>query len=347
MNGLKKASTVNREQALAKVMQWAAQSGFEATSLEDSKHDFVIEVSETEKLPDLQIIHQRADTPFVLVVGLVNIPETDRERLKDLKRERYNEFIWDIKLNILHGDVDFTVLGPEKDPDAWEVQKRLFLTETNINHFHEAYSKVKNALIGIIWSYKRALDNPMLRTECSEAEAQIMRGDAEVSLSEPDRTRKVMSAMTNTSIILMSTLMGGLTEVMMEAMGSMASEMAGAIGGEEEKEKVNNELEQKLPEVDEKMKEMMSEVRRDVYAQLEQKRGEIEPYISDAAFDLGPMIIDGYDFGLPKLTEELDDVSLVKYSQLLISEDPSFTEMFEKLTNWMNTLPKFPDSEKE
>jgi len=46
----------------------------------------------------------------------------------------------------------------------------------------------------------------------------------------------------------------------METMGSMATEMAGAMGGEEEKEKVSSELEQKKPEVDEKMREMISEV---------------------------------------------------------------------------------------
>lgn len=164
-----------------------------------------------------------------------------------------------------------------------------------------------------------------------------------MSRSKSNRTQKVMNAMTNMSIILMSTLMGGLTQAMMETMGSMASEMAGAMAGEEQKEEVNNEFKQKRPEVDEKMKEMISDVRKDVYAQLEQKREEIEPYLSDAAFDLGPKIIDGYDFGLPKLTEELDDGSLVKYSQLLVGEDPKFTEMFEKLTNWMNNLPKLPD----
>ena len=102
-----------------------------------------------------------------------------------------------------------------------------------------------------------------------------------------------------------------------------------------------------MPEVDEKMKEMISDVRKDVYAQMVQKREEIVPFLSDPAFDLGPKIIAGYDFNLPRLTEELDDGALAQYSQLLVSEDPSFAEMFEKLTNWINTLPKFPDKSEE
>jgi hypothetical protein len=334
-------SPANRDQLLNKVKQWAAQSGFEYTSLSDSKHDFVIEVSETKNLPDLQIIHERPDAAFVLVVGLVKIPETDRNILKNLNRRRFDEFIWDIKLNLLLAGVDFTVLGDEYDPDAWEIQRRLFLVDSNINNFHEAYSRVKNGLIGIIWSYKRELGS-MAGTASSD-ECQNTTGDGELMESERDRAQKVMNTITNTSIIMMSSLMGGFTQVMMETMGTMASGMAGAMGGEEAGEEVSNEFKQKQPEVDEKMREMISEVRRDVYAQMDQKREEIEPQLSDPVYDLGPVIVDGYDFGLPKLTEELDDSSLAQYSQLFISEDPNFAEMFGRLTEWMNSLPKSPD----
>jgi hypothetical protein len=334
-------SPVNREQILNKVKQWAAQSGFEFTSISDSKHDFVIEVSETKNLPDLQIIHERPDAAFVLVVGLVKIPESDRTILKNLNRKRFDEFIWDIKLRLLLAGVDFTVMGDEYDPDAWEIQRRLFLVDTSINNFHEAYSRVKNALIGIIWSYKREL-GPMAGTAGSD-ECQDIADIGELTVSEMDRAEKVMNTMTNTSIIMMSSLMGGITQAMMETMGTVASGMAGAMGGEEAGEEVSKEFEQKLPEVDEKMKEMISEMRKDVYAQMDQKRGEIEPYLADPAFDLGPEIVDRYDFGLTKLSEELDDGTLARYAQLLVSEDPNFSEMFEALTDWMNTLPKFPD----
>ncbi len=346
MSGAKERSTANREQILAKVRQWAIQSGFEVNSISDSKHDFVIEVSETEKLPTLQIIHQKADNAFVLVVGLVNIPETDRTKLKRLMGDHFSEFIWDIKLSLLKAGVDFTVLGPEDDPDAWEVQRRLFLTEMSINDFHEVYSRVKYALIGVIWSYKRALDCFKAGNACSDAE-EITGVVGGASMNDTDRTRKVMNTITNTSIILMSTLLGGFSQVMMETMGTMASGMAGAMGGEEAGEEVSKEFEQKAPEVDEKMREMMSEMRRDIYAQMEEKRGEIEPYLSDGTFDVGPEIVEGYDFGIPRLTEELDDISLVQYSQLLVSEDPTFAEMFGKLTEWLNTLPKSPDEEKD
>ncbi len=158
-----------------------------------------------------------------------------------------------------------------------------------------------------------------------------------------DRAQRIMNAMVNTSIILMSELMGGFTQVMVGTFGAVASEMAGTMGGEGARESVAQEFEDKLPEVDGKMKGMISDMRRDIYAQLRLNKDEIEPALTDPAYDMGPGIIDGYDFKLPKLTEELDDASLVRYSQLLVEEDPSFVEMFNELIGWLNTLPKFPD----
>jgi hypothetical protein len=144
-------------------MSWIIQSNLQVASVSDSKNDFVIEVTETETLPQLQIIHQQPDTAFVIIVGLVNIPDGDREKLKSLNPKQFGDLIWSIKLNLLHIGIDFTVRGSEKDPDAWEIQKRLFLNDTNANQFHDAYSKVKNGLIGVIWSYKRALDSSGIR----------------------------------------------------------------------------------------------------------------------------------------------------------------------------------------
>jgi hypothetical protein len=335
-------SATNQERMLSKVKQWAVQSGLKVTSIADSKHDFVLEVSENESLPIVQIIHRRNDTAFVLIVGLVNIPEADRNKLKSAKLAQFSELIWGIKLDLLHQGVDFTVLGSEKDPDTWEVQKRLFVNESNVDQFYEAYSRVKNSLIGIIWSYKSALDISMAIKESSENEMMVVDTIGIAIQSNPDRTQKVMNAIVNTSIILMSTFMDGFTRVMMETTGAMASEMAGVMDGEEAREEVDIEFQEDLPEAEEKMKATISDVRKEVYDQFEQKRAEIEPFLADEGFDLGPKIIDGYDFNLPKLTEELDDGSITKYIQLLESEDPSFTEMFRELTEWMNILPKFP-----
>ena len=172
------------------------------------------------------------------------------------------------------------------------------------------------------------------------------RGDAVLS-GETGREKKIMNLIVNTSIILMSTLMGGLTETMMNMTGAMASGMAGALGGEETGEEVRQEFKAKLPEVDDKMKAMISDVRKDMYLQMEQKKSEIKPLLSDPVFDAGPNKVNEFDFGLPKLTEELDDGTIAQYAYLLVSEDKTFGELFGAVSDWMQNLPIPPKKTEE
>ncbi len=181
----------------------------------------------------------------------------------------------------------------------------------------------------------------MGKKKASKVEKQ--QDKSEVLQGETSRGRKVMNLIANTSIILMSTLMGGFSELMVNTMGAAASGMAGAMGGEEAGEKVNREFEQKRPEINEKMKGLISEARKDIYAQMGQKQEEIEPFLSDPVFDVGPKKVDEYDFNLPKLTEEIDDASLAQYTKLLLSEDAKFSELFKALGDWLNSLPKLPE----
>jgi hypothetical protein len=151
---------------------------------------------------------------------------------------------------------------------------------------------------------------------------------------------KIIYAMANTSIILMSMMMGAFTQMIGPSMGAMASGMAEAFGGKEASDKVDQEIKQGLPEIDEKMKAGILDLRKEIYSQMNQKRKELEQALSDPAFEVGPKIIEKYDFNLPKLTQALDDTALSKYSQLLVTEDERFTKMFKELTEWINSLPK-------
>jgi len=151
--------TFDREQLILRVKSLIAQSGFIFAAPPDSNYDFALRFSENEKLPQIQLIHQKPETSYFLLVSVVNIPKSDRDLLKKIDTCKFNGLIWDLKLSLVRMGVDFTVIGPDEfDPDAWEVQLRLFINDADARAFYEACSKVKRALISIIWTYKRALD---------------------------------------------------------------------------------------------------------------------------------------------------------------------------------------------
>ncbi len=175
----------------------------------------------------------------------------------------------------------------------------------------------------------------------------VQKEDIEISNDKTDREKRIMNAIVNTSVVLMGMLMGGFTELMMNVTSTVASGMAEAVGGEEAGKEVSKEIKQKVPEANEKMKAMMSDMRKDMYTQIEQNIKDIKPFMSNPIFDVGPQKIDEYDFGIPKLTEELDDGTLAQYSYLLVSEDATFAELFKQLTDWLNSLPKTPEKPKK
>ncbi len=168
----------------------------------------------------------------------------------------------------------------------------------------------------------------------------IIRGKAmSKPLASQERESKIINAIVNTTVILMSVMMGAFSQVMVKATGAMASGMAEAFAGKEESEKAKETVEVQLPEVNQKMTQMVSDLRKDMYSKLQQNKQEIAPKLVDPVFDEGPRIIEAYDFGLPKLTHEIDDQTLAQYAQMITNENPQFTEMFKQLTEWLNTLP--------
>ena len=159
-------------------------------------------------------------------------------------------------------------------------------------------------------------------------------------LSEVNREDKIMNSMANISILLMSTMMGAFTQVIVNATGSLASGLAEVMGGKEGGDKANEEIKENLPEVDKKTQEIISDIKKDIYGQMDQKKQEMERLLSDPSFEIGPKIIERYNFKLPRLTQKLDDNVLAEYSQLLTSGDTRFAKMFKELTEWLNSLPK-------
>jgi len=187
----------------------------------------------------------------------------------------------------------------------------------------------------------------MARKKMSKTKKQTPKVKDTTPQTMGEQGDKIINSMVNTSVLLMSILMGTFGQVFVKATGALASGMAEAFGGKEAGDHVNQEIKGKLPEVDKKMQAMISDMRKDIYSQMSQKKQEIEPLLSNPIFGAGPKIIEKYDFKLPKLTKELDDNTLAQYAQMLLSEDKQFAEMFKELTEWINSLPKPEEESKQ
>ena len=78
----------------------------------------------------------------------------------------------------------------------------------------------------------------------SSREKRTTQGKVKDSPGGADRDKKILNSVINTSIILMSSMMGGLSETLVNAGRVMATGLAGVVGGKEAGEKVNEEYNQ-------------------------------------------------------------------------------------------------------
>ncbi|HRR67504.1 MAG TPA: DUF2299 family protein, partial [Methanomassiliicoccales archaeon] len=177
--------SANQDQALQHLKQWADRTGYQVGPIEGTGNDFILEVTERDTFPSVQFIHQRKEQPYLLVVGQVKVPQEDRQLLKRALGEGFKRFIWDLKLVLLDKGVDFIVIGEDEgDPDAWEVHLRIYVKEFDPNLLQGAYTRVKNSLIAVIWSYKRALDQAAMFSAGPSEQFPLPADDVDMDVAE-------------------------------------------------------------------------------------------------------------------------------------------------------------------
>ena len=163
-----------------------------------------------------------------------------------------------------------------------------------------------------------------------------------VEKKEDDRETKILNLLCNTSLILMSMITEAFSQVFTTLTKEMANAFTAGFSASQDTTKTLDDLEKNLPA--DLRRELMT-MKTDLQKQLNEKRKELGPFLSDPRFDTGIAIAEQTSFPLPKLTEELDERSLFGYLTLLQTQNPQATAMFKELFEWMNTLPQ-PDKEK-
>jgi hypothetical protein len=169
--------------------------------------------------------------------------------------------------------------------------------------------------------------------------------------SPPTREEKLQNLIMNHSMIFMgmfeealSTLAEKMTEALAVGASAMADVLAGGTSGSKSSaaavsKKVQREI---TPEVRAQIEQVFSGIREEMASQWPKNASVFKRYISSPAFDKGIKIVEGYDFGRPKLTEKLSDEVLASYVFLVQSGDAKIGKMFKELSEWQSGLPKPP-----
>lgn len=110
------------------------------------------------------IFAQESQTPHRLVLhASVRLDEAHAEKLLALDEREQEDLCWKIRLKLLDMRVDFQgVAMPLKQIN---LRMRLYAEDLNRTSFFDTVGSLQNAMLYLIWTVRRILDQPALRDD--------------------------------------------------------------------------------------------------------------------------------------------------------------------------------------
>ncbi len=155
------------------------------------------------------------------------------------------------------------------------------------------------------------------------------------------RETKILNIICNTSILLMSAITEAFSEMFTTLSKEMITTITTSLGSSEDATKdIHKKTDSLQKELPQQVRAQLLAMKTDITTQIQEKKEKLGTILVDPRFDDGITIAERYTFGLPALTQDLDERSLLGYMALLQANDPRFTTMFQELLEWMKNLPQ-------
>jgi len=164
------------------------------------------------------------------------------------------------------------------------------------------------------------------------------------------RDEKAENLVLNYSMIMMAlfegtfeTLASKMSEAVVAGATAMSEALADGTGPEKGAVKPPPNV---GPEVTEGVEQMFSKMRSEVRDRMSAGDETFEKFLKDPRFAKGIKIAEGYEFGLPKLTEPLSDGDIAAYLTLVGKQDRKLGKMLHELGEWQSTMPRLSKDER-
>jgi len=144
--------------------------------------------------------------------------------------------------------------------------------------------------------------------------------------------------MLNTSILLMALMTDAFSDAFTEMAARLAETFTAGFNGTSKEQTGPVKATQLKTGIPKQMVAQIIQMKADMKQQLEAKKKELGNKLADPKFDAGISIAEQYHVGIPNLTSDLDEQSLLTYIGLLKANDVRFTKMFQELMEWMKAV---------
>lgn len=113
------------------------------------------------------IFAQESAEPFRLVLhASVRLDDRHNETLRALDPKAQEDFCWQVRLKLLDMRVDFQ--GVAMPLEQINLRMRLYAEDLTRTRFFDTVGSLQNAMLYVIWSVRRLLDQPALAADEDE-----------------------------------------------------------------------------------------------------------------------------------------------------------------------------------
>ena len=140
-----------------KIWQWLSEEGWQLTS--ETRPDFRFVVVADDGSGKKLIISQHTQKPDrVAVEGIVSVSDDHAEKIAALPSRRRQEFLWDLRFDLLATDVEFSGLG--EPLQRVNLAQPIFYDALTKDTFMQRVSEVKKALLLVLWKIGWLMEEP-------------------------------------------------------------------------------------------------------------------------------------------------------------------------------------------
>ena len=110
------------------------------------------------------IFAQESQSPHRLLLhASVRLDDGHRRKLDGLERARQEELCWTIRMKLLDMRVDFQ--GVSLPLEQVDLRMRLYAEDLTRSRFFDTVGSIQNAMLFLIWTVRRALDQPAVAAD--------------------------------------------------------------------------------------------------------------------------------------------------------------------------------------
>ena len=152
-----------------KVEELCLREGITLRRVQNDMANFQLNLQFPNPQSNINVVQPKGKDDMIIIGAIIEIAETHRKSLQALEAKKREEFIWNLRLTLAKGNVEFELKHPDNILEFVRVHKFLFEDGFSKNAFMNALFDVNRSKLLVIWFIQKEFGASPSRPPAEEA----------------------------------------------------------------------------------------------------------------------------------------------------------------------------------